>query len=180
MPEKLDFITPKVMRVLEFFFMYPMEEFYEREIMRKTKISKGSANKILRLLTKFDFLIKEKRGRMVFYKLNVKNPVVKQFKILFNVWQVRKLVYEISQFTKKIILFGSCAEGSDVKESDIDLFILTTKKELVRESISKFNRKSERRIVPIIVDANEFVKLKKEDKPLYERIEKGIILWEKE
>ncbi len=65
MLEKLDFITPKVMKVLEFFFMYPMKEFYEREIMRKTKISKGSANKILRLLTKFDFLIKEKRGRMV-------------------------------------------------------------------------------------------------------------------
>jgi len=28
------------------------------------------------------------------------------------------------------------------------------------------------------VNANEFAKLKREDRPLYERIMKGIVLWE--
>jgi predicted nucleotidyltransferase len=180
MPEKLDFITPAVMKAISFFCSYPMQEFHEREVMRKAGLSKGSANKILRMLAELDILTRERKGRMVFYRLNVKNPVVKQFKILFNVFSLRRLVSEISAFSKKIVLFGSCSEGTDVKESDIDLFILALEKNFIKKKISEFNSKGERQIVPIIVDANEAVKLKKEDKPLYERIERGIILWEKE
>lgn len=180
MPEKLDFITPTMLKVLELFFNNPMEEFHERAVMRISKVSKGSANKILRQLAKLDLLTREKRGRMVFYKLNMKNAVAKQFKILFNIWELKELVDKIKQSSKKIILFGSCAEGIDVKESDIDLFIITEEKEFVKRSISDFNKKSKRKISPIIVDSTEFIKLRKEDKPLYEKIDRGIVLWEME
>lgn len=157
-----------------------MEEFHERAVMRISKVSKGSANKILRQLARLDLLTREKRGRMVFYKLNMKNAVAKQFKILFNIWGLKELVDKIKQSSKKIILFGSCAEGIDVKESDIDLFIITEEKEFVKRSISDFNKKSKRKISPIIVDSTEFIKLRKEDKPLYEKIDRGIVLWEME
>lgn len=180
MPKKLDFITPTALKVLEFFFANPMEEFHEREVMRKSRISKGSANKMLRQLARLDFLIREKRGRMVFYKLNMRNVVVKQFKILYNTWKLKELVEEIKQTSKKIILFGSCAEGIDVKESDIDLLIIAEEKKFIKESISNFNKKNRKRISPITVDSNEFIKLKKEDKPLYEKIDRGIVLWETE
>ena len=50
----------------------------------------------------------------------------------------------------------------------------------VKKIISDFNQKHERRISPIVVDANEFVRLKREDKPFYENIERGIALWETE
>jgi predicted nucleotidyltransferase len=178
MPKKLDFITPTILKVLEFFFTNPMEEFHEREVMRKSGVSKGSANKILRQLAELDFLVREEKGRMVFYKLNMKNVIVKQFKSLYTIWQLKKFVDEIKEKSKKIILFGSCAEGTDVKESDIDLLVITEEKRFVKESISNFNRKSERRVSPIIVDSNEFIKLKNEDKPLYEKIDRGIVLWE--
>jgi len=180
MPKKLDFITPTVIKVLELFFDNPMEEFHERKVMRISQISKGSANKILRQLAKLDFFVRKERGRMVFYKLNMKNATVKQFKILFNVWKLKSLVDEIKQKSKKIVLFGSCAEGIDVKESDIDILVITEEKIFVKESISNFNEKSERSISPIIVDSNEFTKLRKEDKPLYEKIDRGIVLWETE
>jgi hypothetical protein len=49
----------------------------------------------------------------------------------------------------------------------------------VKERVSRFNQKSERKISPIILDVNEFMKMKKEDEPLYERIDRGIVLWEK-
>ncbi len=180
MPEKLDFITPAVVGVLEFFFTHPSQEFHEREVMRRTRVSKGSANKILRMLTKLGILIREEKGRMVFYKLNVKSAVVRQFKVLFNVWNLRKLVDEISGSSRKIVLFGSCADGTDVAESDIDLFVHTAEKNFAKKAISEFNSKTERRIVPIVVDTNEAVKLRREDKPLNERIERGITLWETE
>lgn len=76
------------------------------------------------------------------------------------------------------MLFGSCAQGTDVKESDIDLLILTDQKDAVRKEINRFNTKEERRVAPIVVDANELAKMKREDKSLYENIESGIVLLE--
>lgn len=67
-----------------------------------------------------------------------------------------------------------------MKGSDIDLFILGLEKGTVRRLISDFNRKNEERIAPILVDVNEFVQLKNEDKPLCENIERGKVLWETE
>lgn len=180
MPKKLDFITPTTLKVLGLFFTNPMDEFHEREVMRKSKISKGSANKILRNLAKLDFLTRDERGRMVFYRLNMKNTVVKQFKILWNIWNLKSFVEKVKEKSKKIILFGSCAEGTDVKESDIDLSIITEEVESVKRNVSDFNKKSERKIAPIILDSVQFSKLKREDRPLYERIERGIVLWETE
>jgi len=47
MPEKLDFITPTLLKILYLFHEDPMQELHEREVVRQAKVSKGSANKIL-------------------------------------------------------------------------------------------------------------------------------------
>jgi len=180
MLEKLDFITPTTMKVLEFFFLNNMEEFHEREVIRRVEISKGSGNKILNKLAVLDFLKRTKRGRMVFYKLNMENPIIKQFKILENIFQLRELMGKLKGKSKKIVLFGSCSEGLDVKNSDIDIFIVADEKNSVKNEIRKFNEKNDRLISPIIVDSNELIELKKNDGPLYERIGRGIILWKRE
>jgi predicted nucleotidyltransferase len=117
---------------------------------------------------------------MVIYKLNSKEPAVRQFKILVNTFVLRNLVHKLRQFSRKVILFGSCSQGTDTKDSDIDLLIITQEKEEARKITSEFNRKNERKVAPIIVNVNEFVLLKNEDKPLYENIERGIVLWEAE
>jgi len=180
MPEKLDFITPTFMKVFELFLGDPMQGYHEREVVRRTGVSKGSANGILRLLADLDLLVRERKGRMVFYKLNAKEPVVKQFKVLVNVYKLKELLDRLKERSRRIILFGSCAQGVDVKDSDIDLFVLTSEKNSIRKTISEFNRDSERKIAPIIVDANEFINLKRDGKSLYENIERGITLWETE
>lgn len=179
MPEILDFLTPTTLRILEFFFVNPESEFHEREIIRNANISKGSANKILRRLAEQVFLIRTKKGRMVFYRLNTDYSVVKQLKILRNVWALRHFVSRNRDWTKKMILFGSAAEGMDVSESDIDILILTDEKTSLMDSVSRFNRRSARKISPIILNAGEFVKMKRDDRPLFERIDRGIVLWEK-
>jgi predicted nucleotidyltransferase len=180
MLKKLDFITPTLLKVLYLFQEDPMQELHEREVARRARVSDGSANRILRRLSEIKVLKRSRRGRMVFYRLDMKNPVARQFKTLFNVYSLNELVEKTKQFCQKIILFGSCSEGVDVKESDLDLFILTNEKDRVKSNISDYQRKIQRRISPIIVSSNEFVKLENEDKPLYERILKGITLWESE
>jgi len=180
MPGKLDFMTPTFMAVFELFLSDPMQEYHERKVVRTTKVSKGSANKMLRLLADLGFLTREKRGRMVFYKLNLTEAVVRQFKTVVTVYALKELMNRIKDESRRIILFGSCAQGTDTSDSDIDLFVLTSAKNLVRRKVREFNRVSDRKIVPIVVDTNEFTKLKREDKPLYENVERGIVLWEKE
>jgi predicted nucleotidyltransferase len=180
MVEKLDFITPTLMQVLELFFSDPMGEYHEREVMRRTRVSKGSANKMLRLLAREGFLQRQKRGRIVLYRLNAMEPAARQFKILISVFGLRPLVAELKDHARRIILFGSSAEGTDVRGSDIDVLVVTSEKDVVRRRMSEFSRKGGRKLAPIIVDANELVRLKNLDRPLYENIERGITLWETE
>jgi predicted nucleotidyltransferase len=178
--EKLHFLTPKVLAVLEFFLFDPLNEYYEREVAGKTNVSRGSAHKILVMLANVDFLTRKERGRMLMYRLNMKEPTVKQLKIAINTFALKKLVDDLKSYSRRVILFGSCSQGTDTKESDVDLLIVAMEKEPIGKLLSDVNRKNERKIAPIVVDMNEFIRLKKEDKPLYENIERGIILWEQE
>jgi len=114
---------------------------------------------------------------MYFYKLNLKNPIVRQFKVLLNIIDLDDLINEIKDLSKKIILFGSAASGEDTGESDIDLLIITDEKEKVRKRIVKFEKMFDRKISAIIVNYNEFLKLKKENETLVKNIERGITLW---
>ena len=178
MPEKMNFLKPTSLKVLEFFFAHPADEFHEREVLRGTGISKGSANKILRELSGLAILRRMEKGRMVFYRLIADDPLVRQMKVLWNIWALRPFVRGMEGAARKILLFGSCAEGTDGPESDIDILILTNKGAAAGEKVSAFNRKSRRQLAPIIVDAMEFAAMRKEDRPLFERIDRGIVLWE--
>jgi predicted nucleotidyltransferase len=180
MPEKLDFITPTFLKILYLFHEDPMQDLHEREVVRRTRVSKGSANKILRKLSEVNILERNRKGRMVFYRLNSRNAVAKQFKILFSIYALNELTESIKSECKKIMLFGSCSEGTDIKESDIDVFILTNEKDKIRPKLDVYQKDIEKRISPVIVNSNEFAKLRKEDKPFYDRIMKGITLWESE
>ena len=180
MGAKLGFITPTLMQVFEFFLEDSLNEYHEREVVRRTGVSKGSAGKILKLLTNFGFLTREEKGRLAIYRLNQNEATVKQFKVLINVFTLKPLTDKLRKNSRKVMLFGSCAQGLDTKESDIDLLVVTDKKEVAGRIISEFNKKSQRRVAPITVNMNEYIRLKTDDKPLYENIERGITLWEAE
>ena len=179
-PQQLDFLTPTFMTVLSFFLADPFSEYYEREVARKTGVSRGSAHNILVLLAKVNFLTRQEKGRMLIYKLNLKEPTVKQLKITVDTFALKTLIDKLKAETQKVMLFGSCAQGTDTKDSDIDLLVITSERDVVKKIISQFNQNHERRIVAILVDVNGFVRLKNEDKPLYENIQRGIVLWEQE
>ena len=179
MLKKIDFMTPTAMKVLDLFLSNPMGEFHEMEVVRKAGISKGSANGILRKLAGVNILKREKKGRMVFYRMDAKNPMAKSLKVLGNIWSIEELVNEIKKYSRKIILFGSSAEGTDVEDSDIDMLIITDGKGAVKEAVSLFNSKNARKISPVVLDFGEFSKMRKADPAFYENVDRGIVLWEK-
>ena len=173
--KKMNQFSKTGIKLLSYLVKNPSREMYQREIARETGISIGAVNQYLGEFLKMDVVSRKKRGKMLFYSLNLDNPVVRQFKVFLTVTELNPLIERIKTDSDKVILFGSCSDGTDVEESDVDLFILTENKKIIREELSRF--KLERKLSPIIVNSNEFVKLRKEDKPLYERIIKGIELW---
>jgi predicted nucleotidyltransferase len=178
--KKMNFITSKSLHVLHFLLSDPIEQFYEREIARQTNVSIGAVNQFLREFHKIGLVDVQKRGKINLYKADLKNPASRQFKVLFNVLALNDLVDEIKQISDRVVLFGSCAEGTDVKDSDIDIFILTSDPETARREVTRYEKKMYRRISPIIVDSTELAKMRIRDKPLSERISRGITLWERE
>jgi len=176
--KKLNFIAGSTLKILHALASDPMRSFYQREVAKEAKVSVGSANRTLKVLTEKELVTKEKRGKIFLYRFNTESPVAKQIKILFNVNELDELVKNLKEYSNRIILFGSCAEGNDVKDSDIDLFVLANEKEMVRRIVNSYE--TSRKIAAIVVNANDFARMRKEDKPLYDDILRGTKLWEKE
>jgi len=178
--KKMNFITSKSLEILYFLLSNPMEQFYGREIARQTSVSVGAVNQFLRKFYKIGLVEMTRQGKTNLYRANLKNPVARQFKVLLNVLTLNEIVEKVKEDSDRIVLFGSCAEGTDVKDSDIDLLVLTSDLETIQREVRLYERKIDRRIAPIIVNPNELAKMKIKDKPLHERISKGITLWERE
>ena len=134
----------------------PMRVFYQREVSMEARVSVGSANCILRLLAERELVVKERRRKVFLYKYNLENPLARQIKILFNINDLSDLVLKLRASCKRIVLFGSCAEGTDVKDSEIDLFTLTDQKSEVRRAAKGYERSLGRKLSPIILNAGDF------------------------
>ena len=165
------------LRILSFLSLYPSKIFSAKEIAEQTKSSKGATNQVLRSFLKLNFLAREKKGNIFLYRVNFDNVALKQFKKFEVLLGIQKLIQDIQPYCYQIILFGSCANGSNVKESDLDLFIKTEHKSKVQRLINKY-KKSEFRIQAVIQDPLEIAAAGKADKVFFEQVRKGIVLWE--
>lgn len=170
-------IKPLGLQILIFLARQPDEQFYIREIAKKMDKSAGGTHKTLKSLKEMNLITENKSGKNIYYQINQMNPSISHFKIFVTIHELTPLVKKIKDTSVKIILFGSCARGEDTIESDIDLFVLTHKKENVNKTIlqSTCNRK----IQAVVVNTNEFIDLKEQDKGFYQEITNGITLWDK-
>ena len=168
-------LTKSEQIILKYLASHSEETLYESEIAKNTQISTGSTNQSLKKLLKKEMVTLAKKGKMNFYSLNLDNPLVRQFKITQTIAKLNGLIDKLKPLTKRIVLFGSCAEGIDTQNSDIDLAIISQEEQEVRKIIKK--EKITREIQALIFNSSDFLLLAEKDKPLYERIQKGIVLW---
>ncbi|MBU0570448.1 MAG: nucleotidyltransferase domain-containing protein [Candidatus Omnitrophica bacterium] len=165
------------LKILSFLSSRAAETFSAKEISKLTASSKGATNQALRLLAEMDIITREKKGNLFLYESNFNNIILKQFKIFEVLMATRKLIKHIRPYCYKIVLFGSCASGSNDTNSDIDLFITTDKRDSVQKHVSKFNR-SLPYVNAAMYDPLEILASEKKDKAFFEQIKKGITLWE--
>ena len=164
------------LRILSFISNHPGEVFSASEVSRVSKSSRGATNQILRLLLGLDILYRERKGNLFLYRLNADNLVLRQFKIFENLLDLQGLMRKIREYCYEIVLFGSCADGSNSKGSDIDLFILTEYKKEVRRIVAEY-KTGDVKYQAIIQDPLESVSSRKEDSVFHAQIKKGITIW---
>jgi predicted nucleotidyltransferase len=164
-------------KILRIFFEDPLPKgigFQLREISRKVAVAPPSVKKYLNDLKKEGLIVKAKHriyGYPIYYA-NRDNENFKFFKKLDMVAQIKEsgLLNFVSEtcMPDSIILFGSASKGEDLKESDIDLFVLSNKEKL---DLEKFEKKINRKIN--IMFSSNFSSLSKE---LKNNIINGVIL----
>lgn len=164
-------------RVLRIFFDDPSPKgigFQLREISRKVGIAPPSVKKYLSELEK-EGLIARARHRIHGYPVYYADRDSENFRFLKRLDNMMKIkesglldYLSESCMPDAVILFGSSADGEDLKDSDIDLFVMSREEKLNLEKFEKcLNRK-----INILFGEN-FSELSKE---LRNNIINGVIL----
>jgi predicted nucleotidyltransferase len=177
-------------RMLEAFLKDSGKELYARQIERMTGTNHERAGVYLAELVKQNVLLREKKGKQVFYRLN-KNSELALKALAFAEMEIKRkfiktnkdrfVVYDlISQINRElrpdlyfVLLFGSVAREHQRKESDIDLlFVLSGNKKTkarLEEMIKKQEMLTGKKISFHPVTIKELGKLWKRE-PVYKNI----------
>ncbi len=169
-------ISTNAQKVLNFLIQSPGKQFLANEIEKATRVSRAGVNFSLRKLAEEKLVLREKKAKIYLYSVDYNNPVIKQLKVLKTTMLLQTLVNKLKAYSKKIVLFGSCARGENIADSDIDLFILADSSKAIEEKIKKNNLRE--KLQPVIRNSTQFVKMEKEESVFCEEIEHGITLWE--
>ena len=175
MSEKILFFT-NCQKILSFLIQNPDKEYFDREVAKLTGVSRAGTNFALRELAEKGLILREKRGRMYFYKAQSNDILIKYLKIVQNIVSLRYLTEKLKKLSLKIVLYGSAAKGENTTESDIDVFILTRTPDEVEKII--FKDKLREKIQYVAHTPNDFIKSKKRNPIFYKEIEKGLVLWQ--
>jgi len=164
-------------KVLKLFFEDPSPKgigFQLREMSRKVRIAPTSVKRYLNELEKERLIIKKKHRIYEYpvYYANRENDYFKFLKKLDIIQSIKEngLLDYLKEkcLPDAIILFGSTSKGEDIKDSDIDLFLLCKEKKL---DLKKHEKKLKRKINIFFED--NFGKLSKE---LKNNVINGVIL----
>jgi len=138
-------------KILEIFFTDPLPKgsgYQLRELSKITNIAPPSVKNYLNELLKEKLIIVEKHRTLNYptYFANQDNEYFKFLKKLNNIKNIKESglldTLKDTLMPDAIVLFGSSSKGEDVKESDIDLFLLCPEKKIdLTHYENKLNRK---------------------------------------
>lgn len=165
-------------KVLSFLIDDPGGQYLAAEIQKATGISKGGVNVALRGLAGKGLVYRRKRGKFYLYSVNHTNPVCKQLKVVKTIELIMPLIKKIARKAERIILFGSAARGEDIKQSDIDLLIVSRHSKEEVETIAR-GLKTRKKLQPIVRDPVAFAEMERQDPAFFEEVSRGITVWER-
>ena len=146
------------------------------KIARDIGISKGEVSKAVKILKDSGLVQSEQNGRNMVCFVDRRLPVFARLRTAFNLLEIMPKAAVLKKYADKIVLFGSCAQGTDTVESDIDLLVVTRDKAKADRTARKI--KLSRPVQWVIKTPQEYVVLNSKEKVFAGEIAQGIILWE--
>ncbi len=136
-----------LLKVLDVFFDDPLKDFQLREISRVIKLHHKSVLIYINQLLKLGLIKTNTKTLYKSYNANTENQMFQVYKKIINQMKIYEsglidYLYE-KLMPNVIILFGGYAKGTDIKTSDIDLFIEAKEEKI---NIIKFEEKLGRKI----------------------------------
>jgi uncharacterized protein len=115
--------------ILVLLYGHSDEQFYLRELVRRTETSLGATQRELSLLTAGELVQRVRRGNQVYYQANASNPIFAELKsILTKTAGVREVIQKALEpllaRIKVAFVYGSVAKGEETVSSDIDLMVI--------------------------------------------------------
>lgn len=177
-PKTIDiFGATNSLKVLSYLAENLGKEFLGSQIQKAISISRAGVYIAFGELTRQNLVSKVKKGNQLFYSIIYDDSAIKQFKVLKNVLALRPLVSKLKLLSNKIILYGSTSRGENDPSSDIDLFILSSEPEAIKNTIAAI--KTRQKVQSVIKTPSELADLREKDKTYYAEVDRGITLWEK-
>lgn len=115
--------------VLGLLLTRPDESFHLRQIVRLSGAGLGPVQREVAKLTQVGLLLRDQRGRQVFYSVNPTSPVYEELRGLVLKTSgladlLREALIPWRSSIRCAFIFGSFARGEHQRESDVDLFVL--------------------------------------------------------
>lgn len=160
----------------------PSRQFYLREIVRLAGASPGALQRELGILVESGLLVREKRGRQVYYQINAKAPIFPELrslvrKTMSGVDVLRSALAPLADRIHAAAVFGSMARGSLTPGSDIDLLVVgDLEPSEVLDALRPAEDALGREINAITYLPAEYRRRKKEKRHFVEAVRRGPLL----
>ena len=138
-------------KLLSFFLSNEKNQYYLRELERLTGISVGNIRRELNTLKADRFFVTEKKGNLLFYKINEQHPLYKEIKkILMTEIGIEAEIRDMFDKIKGVevaFIYGSYASKKHRTDSDVDILIVgSPNRDLLSEEVSKLEKKYQKEI----------------------------------
>lgn len=164
------------LQVLSYLTLDPDGAGFVSQIGRDIGMSKGEVSKAVKVL-KHDGLVRtELKGRNMICTIDRRSPIIPKLRVAFNLLEIMPQIDGLRGYASKVVLFGSCAQGTDTRDSDIDLLVIAVDKVKVHQMINKI--RLSRSVQWVIKTPQEYVILNNKERVFAQELGRGIVLWE--
>ena len=161
--------------IFRLLFTVEGEEFYMRDLERRSGFSIGAIQSELKKLLRLELLTKRKDGNRVYVQANKKHPLYPDLQNLVlktnGLVDILKAALIDSDAIKYAFIFGSVARKEDTASSDIDLMVVgDVSLRQLTGMLSGLSDKLNREINPHCMSEENFAGRKKAGEPFVNRI----------
>jgi predicted nucleotidyltransferase len=165
------------LKVLDYLTL-TQEPAFLSQIARDIGVAKSSVSKALKVLKNYSFIKYTQRGKSIFCEVDRRSQALAKIRIALNLIEIQPKLTPLKKVAKKIVLYGSCAKGTDTHESDIDILVITPDK--IKAIKLTQSIEFDRRAQWVIKTPQEYIVLNNKEPVFAEELAAGIALWEKD